>query len=86
MPNIFNTAQKFGLIYAKPVGPWPCEQCKKITQYAKVSGDKNVIYCTNEYCRFERIVDMKNHRIVEPDGSQWIYNPVDGKKYRVTAR
>jgi hypothetical protein len=80
MPNIANTTNQVGLIYNKAVGPWTCERCKKVTQFAKMTAEKNVIYCTNPYCRLERIVDKRHQIIVEPDGTYWIYNPVTGQK------
>lgn len=83
MPNIFNTANKFGLVYTNAVGPWPCEQCKQITQYAEIKGDKNHIFCKNEYCKFERMVDVKKQRIVEADGTMWAYNTRTGEKVRI---
>lgn len=85
-PHIFNTVSQVGLVYNAPIGPWPCEQCKEITQFAEVKGDKNHIYCVNEYCRHERIVDKKNRVIVEPNGTHWLYNPNTGQKVQITPR
>jgi hypothetical protein len=79
-------AMKLGLVYNKLAGPWPCEQCGQTTQFAEMKGDKNHIFCRNEYCKFERIVDMKSQIIREPDGSFWKYNPNTGQKIRIKSR
>ena len=55
----------------KTIGPWPCEACGKLSQYANTSKDKNMIYCRNESCGYRRIVDKRKCRIVENDGTVW---------------
>ena len=66
-------------------GPWPCESCGQISQYADVRHGLNRIFCRNERCRFERIIDKRNHRTIENDGTCWEYNS-DGTKRQVTCR
>jgi len=62
-------------------GPWPCDQCGELSQYADVGPVINRIYCVNEACDFTRIVDKHYHRIVENDGTHWQYDG-DGNKWR----
>lgn len=64
-------------------GPWPCERCGELSQFADVRLKYNRIYCKNEACRFERIIDKKEMRIVEDDGTQWRYDR-EGNKWQVT--
>lgn len=73
-----------GLISANRIdGPWPCEQCGQLSQFAECTTDINRIFCKNEYCRFKRLVDKRKCTIVEGDGSMWRFNPATGKKWRI---
>lgn len=64
-------------------GPWPCEQCKQLSQFAEVRPERTKVYCRNERCRFTRIIDKRNCTIVENDGSIWQYDPVTSAKWRI---
>lgn len=66
------------------IGPWKCEECGKLSQFAEKRRGMNYIFCRNENCRYRRIVDMRFGRIVEADGTQWLYYD-DGTKRRVRA-
>jgi hypothetical protein len=63
-------------------GPWPCEACGQLSQYADVKRGINHIFCKNERCRYERIIDKRNSRIVENDGTVWQYDST-GNKCRI---
>jgi hypothetical protein len=67
------------------LGPWPCEECGQLSQYAEVRSEVNHVYCKNEACRFERIVDKRRFRIVENDGTTWEYDG-RGAKRQVRSR
>lgn len=64
-------------------GPWPCEKCGQLTQFAEQSRTVNKIYCLNPYCQSIRIIDKQKRRILEPDGTMWEYNPQTGQKKQV---
>jgi hypothetical protein len=64
------------------VGPWPCEKCGKLSQYADLTSKINRIFCKNENCRYMRVVDKWNKYIVEDDGTHWKFSD-DGTKVRV---
>lgn len=66
-------------------GPWPCEACHEISQYADVKRGINRIFCRNPVCGFTRIIDKRSHRTVENDGTCWEYFG-DGSKRQVTCR
>lgn len=66
----------------KLVGPWPCERCGKISQFAVVQAAVNKVFCRNESCRFTRVIDKQRSRIVEADGSVWAFDNA-GNKWRV---
>lgn len=66
------------------VGPWLCESCGKESQFCDISGSKNRVFCRNPSCDFTRIIDKKNHRIVENDGSVWSFDN-EGNKTRIRA-
>ena len=66
-------------------GPWPCENCGQLSQYADVTQGINRIFCRNERCSFERIVDKRHSRIVENDGTCWEFYG-DGSKRQVRMR
>ena len=61
-------------------GPWPCESCGELSQYADVSKQVNIIFCRNPVCGFRRIVDKRHQRTVENDGSQWEYDGHGNKR------
>lgn len=82
--NIYNSRKKFGLVYNTLTGPWPCDQCGMMTQFAEIKHGRNKIFCKNELCRYTRTVDTFNRRIVENDGTQWQYD--GGKKWQVRPR
>ena len=63
-------------------GPWPCERCGNLAQYAECRTDINTIFC--KYCGFHRIIDKVHKRIVEDDGTHLIYDN-NGNKRRVRA-
>lgn len=67
------------------VGPWPCEKCKELSQYAVVTSKKNRVFCRNESCGFNRLIDKRNHIIVEADGTTWAFDGA-GNKWRVRGR
>jgi len=67
----------------KLVGPWPCERCGELSQFAVIKASVNRVFCRNENCRFERLIDKHKHRIVEADGTQWEYDGA-GNKTRIT--
>ena len=64
------------------VGPWPCEECGQLSQYADVAKDINRIFCRNERCGFVRLIDKRHSRIIEWDGSVWQFDDT-GAKWRV---
>ena len=65
------------------VGPWPCEQCGNLSQFADINKGINRVFCRNENCRYERIIDKRHHRIIENDGTAWEFDS-DGTKRRIT--
>jgi hypothetical protein len=67
------------------IGPWPCDECKELSQFADVGLDINRIFCKNPSCGFRRLVDKKNNIIRENDGTFWSFD-TDGVKTRVMAR
>lgn len=64
------------------VGPWPCEECGQMSQFADITKMVNRVFCKNEKCGFTRIIDKHHHRIIEWDGSCWEFDNT-GKKWRV---
>jgi hypothetical protein len=66
-------------------GPWPCEDCGQLSQYTDVSKRINRVFCRNERCRFERIIDKQHGRVIENDGTCWEYDN-RGNKRQVTCR
>lgn len=66
----------------KLVGPWPCEKCGKLSQYAVTTPKRNRVFCRNENCKYERIVDKRRSRIIEDDGSVWAFDNA-GNKWRI---
>ena len=64
-------------------GPWPCSECGELTQYADITRRVNRIFCKNQKCDFTRIIDKANHRIIENDGTHWVFDS-DGNKRQVT--
>jgi len=67
------------------IGPWPCDSCKQLTQYADVGSETNYIFCRNPGCEFERIVDKRRSIIKESDGTFWRFD-TDGNKTRIRAQ
>ena len=63
-------------------GPWPCESCGQLSQYAEVKPQINHVFCRNENCRYERIIDKKHSRIIENDGTVWEFYE-DGSKRQI---
>lgn len=70
---------------ARTVGPWRCEACGALSQFAEIRRGVNFVYCKNEACRYERIVDKRHSRIVENDGTVWEFDHAGNKK-QVRAR
>jgi hypothetical protein len=66
------------------IGPWPCSECHNVSQFADVGETTNYIFCRNEGCDFERIIDKANHVIKEPDGTFWKFDD-DGNKMQIRA-
>jgi hypothetical protein len=65
------------------VGPWPCEACGQLSQFADIGPRINRIFCRNERCGFQRIIDKAAYRIVENDGTCWEFDN-KGRKWQVT--
>lgn len=74
-----------GLTCSGIVGPWKCEECGQISQYGDIGRWTNIIFCRNEACRYQRIVDKRRHQIRENDGSYWHFDN-DGNKTRIRGR
>lgn len=66
------------------IGPWKCEQCGHITQYADVQKDVNRVFCRFHNCDYWRIIDKVHFRIVENDGTMWEYDPDTSSKRQIT--
>jgi hypothetical protein len=81
--RIYNTMRELGLVYSTLTGPWPCEACGNMTQFADIKSDQNHIFCKNPACDFQRTVDKRNHRILESDGTLWSYDPNTSEKKRI---
>lgn len=64
------------------VGPWPCEKCGQLSQFADMAQHINRIFCRNERCGFMRVVDKRRSLILEDDGSTWQFDG-QGNKRRV---
>lgn len=64
------------------IGPWKCDECKELSQYADIKPDRNHIFCRNPSCRFERIVDKRRQIIRENDGTFWKFD-TNGAKSRI---
>lgn len=64
------------------VGPWRCERCNEMSQYAVTTPNRNRILCKNPSCGFERLVDKRRSRIIEPDGTHWMFDG-NGNKWQV---
>lgn len=71
-----------GLTCKGIVGPWDCSECGQRSQFADIQRHVNRIFCKNESCRFERIIDKRRNRIVENDGSVWAFDEA-GRKVQV---
>jgi hypothetical protein len=67
-------------------GPWLCEKCGHLTQYADVRREVNIIFCSYHRCDFRRTIDKRHHRIIEDDGSVWHFDPTSGAKERIRAQ
>jgi hypothetical protein len=67
------------------IGPWPCNECTEISQYAEIGRETNYIFCRNPNCTFERIVDKKRSIIKESDGTYWKFDE-EGNKTRIRAQ
>lgn len=61
-------------------GPWQCEKCGQISQYADIRNAINRIFCKNPVCGFCRIIDKRNHRIIEDDGTEWEFDSNSNKR------
>lgn len=64
-------------------GPWLCQECGHLTQYADVQREINIVFCTYHRCDFQRVIDKRHHRIIEPDGTHWRFDPNTGEKHQV---
>jgi len=69
----------------KVVGPWLCSECGQVSQYADVRPERNFIYCRNEACRYQRVIDKTDNVIVENDGTFWRFDS-EGNKIRIRAQ
>lgn len=67
------------------IGPWPCSECGRLSQYADVGEHTNYIFCRNTDCEFERIIDKEHHVIKESDGTFWRFDD-EGNKTRIRAQ
>ena len=74
------TVRQLERLHRAVVGPWQCEECKALAQFAEVQHGVNHIYCRN--CGFERIIDKRHSLIVENDGTFWKWD-ADGVKTQV---
>lgn len=72
-------------VVSKTIGPWQCSECGELSQYADVRPDRNHIFCRNEACRAERIIDKREHIIRENDGTYWKFDDA-GNKFRIPAQ
>ena len=77
-PNGLNVAR--GII-----GPWPCNECGELSQYADIGSKTNYIFCRNPNCKFERIIDKRRNIIRESDGTYWRFDTA-GNKTRIRAQ
>lgn len=66
----------------KIIGPWQCDSCGNLSQYAEVTRYLNRIFCRNEACRYTRLIDKRHSRIIENDGTAWAFDQA-GNKWRV---
>jgi hypothetical protein len=73
-----------GLTSSGIVGPWPCEACRQLSQFADITSGLNRVFCRNPSCSFERIIDKRRSLIIENDGSVWQFDR-DGNKWQVRA-
>ena len=74
-----------GLISSGEVGPWPCEACGNVTQFAVVSRTRTVVQCLYENCNYRRMIDKVHNIIRENDGTWWRFDN-DGNKTRIAAQ
>jgi hypothetical protein len=77
------TPQDLRLFHRKIAGPWPCEVCHNLSQYAEIRHDANHIYC--KWCGYERIIDKRESIIVENDGTFWRFDG-EGHKEQIRGR
>lgn len=61
------------------IGPWDCSECHQTTQYADIGASINYIFCRNEACRYERIIDKRRNVIRENDGTFWQFDEQSNK-------
>lgn len=61
-------------------GPWPCEKCGQLSQFADIGPRMNRIFCKNERCRFTRLIDKQASRIIEDDGTVWEFDNLGNKR------
>lgn len=61
-------------------GPWPCDACGQISQYAEVSKGVNRVFCRNPQCLYVRIIDKRRGRIIENDGTCWEFDDAGNKR------
>lgn len=67
------------------IGPWECSECGEISQYADIKSERNHIFCRNQVCRYERIIDKRRNIIRENDGTYWKFD-TDGNKSRISGQ
>jgi hypothetical protein len=67
-----------GLTCSGIVGPWPCENCGNLAQYADVKAEENIIFC--RACTYRRKILKRVSRIIEHDGSIWAYDNQGNKR------
>lgn len=68
------------------VGPWTCEKCGHLTQYADVGRDINIVFCRFHRCDYRRTIDKRHNIIIEDDGTMWEFDPDTSEKERITPR
>lgn len=63
-------------------GPWICQKCGHLTQYADVQPEVNRVFCRFTSCDYWRVIDKTNCIILEDDGTYWGFDPITGDKWR----
>lgn len=64
------------------VGPWVCSECGQLSQFCDITSRVNRVFCRNEACGYQRIIDKRACYIVENDGTHWKFDN-QGNKVQV---